>query len=83
MFPCRISSLSDFTWSGRREILFGVEKRDSLTVTQKSAYLVMPPAIRPVSYAPVKEIDFIGKKNKAAKGINDDSVSSKQKEERV
>ncbi len=53
----------------------GVEKRDSLTVTQKSAYWVMPPAVRSVSYAPIKEIDFIGKKKKAAKGMNDDGVS--------
>ena len=60
----------------RRTILFGVEKRDSLTVTQKSAYLFMPPAIRLV---PVKEIDFIGKKKKAAKGINDDSSNSSRK----
>ena len=60
-------------------ISVGVEKRDSLTVTQKSAYLVMLPAIRSVSYAPVKEIDFIGKKKKAPKGINDDSASSSRK----
>ena len=66
-------------------ISVGVEKRDSLwcgeerslTVTQKSAYMVMLPAIRSVSYAPVKEIDFIGKK--AAKGINDDSASGSRK----
>lgn len=43
-----------------------MEKRDSLTVTQKSAYWVMPPAIRSDSYAPIKEIAFIGKKKKAA-----------------
>ena len=42
----------------------GVEKRDSLTVTQKSAYWVMPPAVQSVSYVPIKEIDFIGKKKK-------------------
>ena len=56
-----------------------MEKRDSLTVTQKSAYLVIPPAIRSVSYAPAKQIDFIGKKKEAAKGINDDSASSRRR----
>ena len=40
----------------------GVEKWDSLTVTQKSAYWVMPPAIKSVPYAQVGDIKFIGKK---------------------
>ena len=43
----------------------GVEKRESLTVTQKSAYWVMPPPMRSVPYAPIKDIEFIGKKKKA------------------
>ena len=43
----------------------GVEKRDSLTVTQKSAYWVMPPPVRSVPYLPIKEINFIGKKRKS------------------
>lgn len=47
-------------------IAVGVEKRESLTVTQKTAYWVMPPAVRSVPYAPIKEIEFIGKKKKAA-----------------
>ena len=47
-----------------RVIAVGVEKRDALSVTQKSAYWIMPPATRSVSYAPIKEIDFIGKKKK-------------------
>ena len=44
----------------------GVEKRDSLTVTQKSAYWIMPPAIKTVPYAPLAEISFVGKKRKNA-----------------
>ena len=43
----------------------GVEKRDSLTVTQKSAYWVMPPAIKTLPYAPLSEISFVGKKRKS------------------
>jgi hypothetical protein len=70
------SHVSSLLWV----IAVGVEKRDSLTVTQKSAYWVMPPAFRSVSYAPVKEINFIGKKKKAANCVsNDVSTSSKQK----
>ena len=44
---------------------FGVEKRDSLTVTQKSAYWVLPPSIKSVPYAPINDIKFIGKKRKS------------------
>ena len=44
----------------------GVEKRDSLTVIQKSAYWIMPPAIKTVPYAPLAEISFVGKKRKNA-----------------
>ena len=44
----------------------GVEKRDSLTVTQKSAYWIMPPAIKTVPHAPLAEISFVGKKRKNA-----------------
>ena len=40
----------------------GVEKRDSLTVTQKSAHWVISSAIKMVTYAPLAEISFIGKK---------------------
>lgn len=62
-------------------VAVGVEKRDSLTVTQKSAYWVMPPSIRSVSYARIQEIDFIGKKRKAThtEGI-DSSSSTSQKQ---
>ena len=38
----------------------GIEKRDSLTVTQKSAYWVKPPAIKTVPYAPLSEIGLVG-----------------------
>ena len=43
----------------------GVERRESLTVTQKSAYWVIPPAIKTVPYAPLSEISFLGKKQKS------------------
>lgn len=33
-------------------IACGIQKRESLTVTQRSAYWVMPPGIRSVEYAP-------------------------------
>ena len=42
----------------------GVESRESLTVTQKSAYWVVPPAMKSVPYSPVKDIEFVGKKRK-------------------
>ena len=57
----------------------GVESWDSLTVTQKSAYWVMPPAIRSVPYAPLKDIDFIGKKKKSCKSRATSSSSSSKK----
>ena len=44
----------------------GVRIRDSMTVTQKKAYWVMPTGIKEVHYAPVKDIDFVGKKGSAA-----------------
>ncbi len=40
----------------------GVRIRDSMTVTQKTAYWVTPNGIKDVPYAPVKDVDFIGKK---------------------
>lgn len=64
------SHVSSLLWV----IAVGVEKRDSLTVTQKSAYWVMPTGIRSVAYAPVKDIDFIGKKRKARKSDVDNST---------
>ena len=56
------SHVSSLLWV----IAVGAEKRDSLTVTQKSAYWVMPTAFRSVAYTPVKDIEFIGKKRKAS-----------------
>ena len=38
----------------------GVESRESLTVTQKSAYWVMHPAMKSVPYSPLKDIKFVG-----------------------
>ena len=43
----------------------GVERRDSLTVTHKSAYWVMPPTIKTVPYAPLADINSVGKKRKS------------------
>ena len=40
------SHVSSLLWV----IAVGAEKRDALTVTQKSAYLVMPPPIRSHTY---------------------------------
>lgn len=40
----------------------GVRLRDSMTVTEKEAYWVIPNAVKTVTYAPVKEISFVGKK---------------------
>jgi len=36
-----------------------------MTVTQKSAYWVMPSGMKDIPYAPVKEMDFTGKKKSA------------------
>lgn len=69
------SNVSSLLWV----IAVGTEKRDSLTVTQKSAYWVMPPAIRSVTYAPIKDINFTGKKKKAATNAIDDSSTSAKK----
>ena len=41
----------------------GVRIRDSMTVTQKKAYWVMPTGVKEVQYAPVKSIDLLGKKD--------------------
>ena len=40
----------------------GVRLRDSMNVTQKRAYWVVPHAIKDVPYAPVSNIEFTGKK---------------------
>ena len=40
----------------------GVRMRDSMTVTQKKAYWVIPNVVKEVPYAPVSKINFIGRK---------------------
>jgi hypothetical protein len=54
----------------------GVERRNSLTVTQKSAYWVMPPAIKTVPYTPLAEISFVGKKRKSTSVTRDTPVNA-------
>ena len=44
----------------------GCRLRDSLTVTQKKAYWVLPPAVREVPYTRIHDIKFIGKKGSAS-----------------
>ena len=56
-------------------IAAGVDRRESLTVTQKSAYWVMPPAIKTVPYAPICSIDFVGKSHKNASASGDTDVT--------
>ena len=52
-------------------LLFAVENgiriRDSMTVTQKKAYSIMPNGVKEVQYTPVQDINFVGKKRSAAK----------------
>ena len=38
----------------------GVRMRDSMTVTQKKAYWVLPPSVKEVPYAPLSHINFLG-----------------------
>ena len=45
-------------------IASGVQQRDSLTCTEKSAYWVMPSAVRSVPYSEVRDISFTGKRQK-------------------
>ena len=60
-------------------IAVGVEKRDSLTVTQKSAYWVIPPPMHSVPYARIKDIEFIGKKSKAASSNSQEVIVAKRR----
>ena len=48
----------------------GVESRESLTVTQKSAYWVMPPAMKSVPYSSVKDIKFVGMRKNSEVSIS-------------
>ena len=40
----------------------GVRIRDSMTVTDKKAYWVMPASVKDVPYFPIKDIEFVGRK---------------------
>ena len=39
----------------------GVRMRDSMTVTQKKDYWILPPSLKDVPYAPLSQIQFIGR----------------------
>lgn len=54
----------------------GIEKKESLTVTQKEAYWVIPAGMQSVPYAP-GEIDFIGKKRKRSNSCTSSSIRQK------
>jgi hypothetical protein len=56
----------------------GVRARDSLTVTQKKAYWVIPKAIKEVQYAPAKDIQFQGKKRALSSLASSKKSSSPQ-----
>ena len=64
------SHVASLLWA----IAAGVERQESLTVTQKSAYWVRSPPIKAVPYyAPMAEVTFTGKKNRSSctKGTSD------------
>ena len=63
------SHVASLLWA----IAAGAERRESLTVTPKSAYWVMPPAIKKVPYVLIAEITFTGKKRRSSctKGNSD------------
>ena len=44
----------------------GVRIRDSMTVTDKTAYWVMPASVKDVPYSPIKDIEFVGKKRSSS-----------------
>ena len=48
----------------------GVESRESLTVTQKSAYWVMPPAMKSVTYSALKNTKFVGMRKNSEVSIS-------------
>ena len=58
------SHVASLLWA----IAAGVDKRDSLTVTQKSAYWVMPPSIKDVPFQPIGNVTFAGMKRKSCEG---------------
>ena len=54
----------------------GVRLRESLTVTQKKAYWVIPTSVKEVPYARVRDIDFIGKRKSRKLLLNSSFVKS-------
>ena len=52
------------------EIEAGVRLRNSMMVTQKRAYWVMPSSVKDVPYAPLKDILFVAKAILEFPGIN-------------
>ena len=53
------SHIASLLWA----IEAGVRLRNSMTVTQKRAYWVMPSGMKDVTYASLKDISFRGKSN--------------------
>jgi len=53
-----VAHVSSLSWA----VEAGVRIRNSMTVTEKRAYWVMPNGVKDVPYAPVKSIEFVGKK---------------------
>ena len=51
------SHVASLLWA----VAAGVSRRESLTVTQKSVYWELPPAIKAVQYSQIADIDFVGK----------------------
>ena len=54
----------------------GVKKRDEMTVTDKSAYWVLPPAVKKIPYAPVTDIKISQSKSSAVAATTSSSVQS-------
>ena len=55
-----------------RAVEFGVKRRESLTITEKSAYRVLPTAVKNITYASIRHIQFF----KSAADPRESSVSS-------
>ena len=51
------SHVASLSWA----VEAGVRLRDSMTVTQKKAYWVLPPSVKDVPYSPLTDIKFKGK----------------------
>ena len=48
----------------------GVRMRDSMTVTQKKAYWVLPPSVKEIPYAPLSYINFHGKSQSTSSSVS-------------